>query len=402
MPALRHRPATERETPSSPGDTARGSRRSRGRRRADRTRSARDPSLTGWGAGLEGSPEATGLSAEQTVTLAAVREGAVLDTMSEGPAVQWVQAALTRLGFPVAQTGINGSMTVGLIAEFQRLNQVQANGKVGPTTLSALEQAVDASVSLGELKGVAPGLPEGQLRSMLPHLNASMLRAGITTEARKAAYLAQLGHESDGFRTLEEYASGANYEWRADLGNVFAGDGRRFKGRGPIQITGRDNYRRYGSRVGEDLIANPERAATNEVGFKLAAEYWKEHDLNALADAGRFGDITRRINGGTRGWEDRNRRHGQARAVLAANRDKPKVAVRSQTAEVRGSLGDPRSALAGVQTRLAEARAALAAGDPAAAKDHAHAAAEAARKARSEGTLSAEQAEPRIATAGQI
>ena len=144
---------------------------------------------------------------------------------------------------------------------------------------------------------------------MLPHLNASMLRAGITTEARKAFGLAQLGHESD-LRTLEEYASGANYEWRADLGNVFAGDGRRFKGRGPIQITGRDNRCRYGSRVGEDLIANPGARPPTRSGL-LAAEYWKG-DLNALADAGRWRHHPPHQRGHP--WlEDRNRRHGQAR-----------------------------------------------------------------------------------------
>jgi predicted chitinase len=397
MPSLRRRSSAQSTPAEAPSAERRPRRAGRGRGRDRTPRAALD-----WGAALDDDAQSWAEDDGGAVSLAEVSAGRVLSLDDAGPAVSWVQGALTRLGLPVAQTGTLGEMTMGLVEQFQRLNGVQVNGMVGPTTLAALERAVQASISLDEFKQLAPGVAEGTLRAYLPHLNASMLRAGIDTDARKAAYIAQLGHESDGFHTLEEYASGADYEGRDDLGNVFAGDGRRFKGRGPIQITGRYNYTRYSEKVGEDLVANPERAATPEVGFKIAAEYWKENDLNRLADEGRFGDITRRINGGTNGWDDRNRRHSRARDLLARTADQPKVTVdAAATPTLGGSLG-AEEAMAAVQGPLAEAQAALAAGDLATAKDRAHAAAQAARRARADGSLADAQAEPLIRSAGTL
>lgn len=309
---------------------------------ADRDRVVADPSsedrgLLG-GLGLWGASAAEqaqgdagdGPQSNAAPSLAEIEAGAVIEQDQQGPAVSWVQSALTRLGYPVAQTGTFGSMTIDLLRRFQTTNRVQATGKVGPTTLAQLRAAVHASVSLDELMELAPGPDRATLAEYLPHLNAAMLEHNITSDARKAAFLAQLGHESDGFNTLEEYASGADYEGRSDLGNVFAGDGRRFKGRGPIQITGRYNYKKYGQKLGVDLIANPEQAATPEVGFRIAGQYWADHGLNELADEGRFDTITQRINGGQNGQADRRRRHTQAKSVLARSAGQPKVTVPDQ------------------------------------------------------------------------
>lgn len=122
---------------------------------------------------------------------------------------------------------------------------------------------------------------------------------------RLAHFLAQLIHESRSFRYMEEIASGKAYEGRADLGNTEPGDGVRFKGRGPIQITGRANYRRFGRKIGIDLESNPDVAAVPSIGLHLALEYWKDRNLNALADADDVLAITKRINGGTNGLADR-------------------------------------------------------------------------------------------------
>jgi putative chitinase len=92
-------------------------------------------------------------------------------------------------------------------------------------------------------------------------------------DADKLAYiLGTAFHESDRFKTMEEYASGAAYEGRTDLGNYIPGDGKRFKGRGFVQVTGRKNYADWSQRLGIDLIANPERAAIREIAARICVE----------------------------------------------------------------------------------------------------------------------------------
>jgi len=124
-----------------------------------------------------------------------------------------------------------------------------------------------------------------------------MKEAGINTPARQNAFIAQLAHESGQFRYMEELASGKAYEGRRDLGNTQPGDGERYKGRGPIQITGRSNYEQAGKALGLDLVGHPEIAAQPDVGFRLAAWYWNTRNLNNLADQKNFSGITRAVNG---------------------------------------------------------------------------------------------------------
>lgn len=170
-----------------------------------------------------------------------------------------------------------------------------------------------------ELSGVMPRLAKAKRDLYFPHLTAAMTEFGISSYLREAAFLAQLAHESAQLRYLEEIASGAAYEGRRDLGNVQRGDGRRYKGRGPIQLTGRANYRKYGQLLGIDLEDDPERAAAPEVGFRTAGLYWQSHGLNELADERRFQLITRRINGGLNGLDDREAHYHRALAVLSPN-----------------------------------------------------------------------------------
>lgn len=171
-------------------------------------------------------------------------------------------------------------------------------------------------VSLSDLRRIMPGLSSDKARNYLPHLNRAMEEAGITGKKRQAAFLAQLGHESGGLRYMEEIASGAAYEGRRDLGNTRPGDGRRYKGRGPIQLTGRANYRSAGRALGLNLEANPQQAARPNVAFRIAAWFWKSRGLNSLADSGAFREITRRINGGFNGLMDRFRYWARAKSVL--------------------------------------------------------------------------------------
>ncbi len=168
-----------------------------------------------------------------------------------------------------------------------------------------------------ELRQVMPNLPAAKRGAYLPFIQQAMAEFLITSYLRETAFLAQLAHESAELRYMEEIASGAAYEGRKDLGNTQPGDGKRYKGRGPIQLTGRANYKRYGDLLGLDLINNPTQAATPEVGFRIAGQFWKLNGLNELADKQDIRGITKRINGGYNGLDDRIMYYERAKKVLS-------------------------------------------------------------------------------------
>lgn len=190
------------------------------------------------------------------------------------------------------------------IVKLQRRLGVGVDGINGPATMGALFVRCGAVASIGAELGLSAAVhfePAGILDSTI----------------RLAHVLAQLGHESDGFNAMEEYASGRDYEGRADLGNTQVGDGVRFKGRGPIQITGRANYRLYGRRIGIDVERQPEIAAIPSIGLQLSCAFWSAKNLNAFADRDDIEGITRRINGGLNGIISRRKRLAAAKALLA-------------------------------------------------------------------------------------
>jgi putative chitinase len=182
-------------------------------------------------------------------------------------------------------------------------------------------------VSADQLAKVMPNLSSAKRVQYLPFLLEAMIEFEINTPLRMAAFLAQVAHESGEFRWMEEIwgptAAQRRYEpvtnKSQELGNTGLGDGHRFKGRGPIQITGRANYKRYGDALGIDLIADPTRAAKPEVGFRIAGLYWKRNGLNELADKEWFKTITKRINGAFNGLEERTRYYTRAKRVLSVS-----------------------------------------------------------------------------------
>ena len=167
-----------------------------------------------------------------------------------------------------------------------------------------------------ELRKIMPNLPAAKRANYLPFIRQAMEEFEITSYLRETAFLAQLAHESAELRYMEEIASGAAYEGRANLGNTQPGDGKRYKGRGPIQLTGRANYQKYGNLLGLDLVNDPRIAATKEVGFRIAGQYWKLNGLNELADQQQFRTITKRINGGYNGLIDRIKYYDRAKRVI--------------------------------------------------------------------------------------
>jgi predicted chitinase len=192
-----------------------------------------------------------------------------------------------------------------------------AGGSTGAAPVTAPANTPPGKgVTSAQLRQIMPGLSQAKADQYLPHINRAMAEAGINTPQRQAAFLAQLGHESGGLRYMEEIASGAAYEGRRDLGNTQPGDGTRYKGRGPIQLTGRANYRAAGKALGLDLEGNPRQAASPEVGFRTAAWFWNSRNLNSLADKGDFRGITKRVNGGYNGLADREAYYRRALNAL--------------------------------------------------------------------------------------
>lgn len=146
---------------------------------------------------------------------------------------------------------------------------------------------------------------------------ATLDKYKIDTKLRIAHFMGQVTHECAGFRTTEEFASGHEYEWRKDLGNTKKGDGIRFKGRGLIQLTGRDNYKKMSSILKIPLEDNPALAKEPLTSLVIACEYWKSRDVNTNADSDDLISVTKKINGGLNGLDDRRTYLKKAKNALA-------------------------------------------------------------------------------------
>ena len=218
------------------------------------------------------------------------------------------------------------------------------DGRIGPNTLKAIaafETGVmglpesDALIAPGDatlaalLQGLAPGPTKDKLAIVLPRatqsridaffepLKAGMVKYGITSPLQMAHFIAQIGHESMSFLYTEEIASGAAYEGRRDLGNTEPGDGKRYKGRGLIQLTGRANYSAYSRHTGVDYVAAPDAVSTDPmVAVDVACWFWSDRGVGKLADGDDVKAVTRRINGGYNGLDDRIQNLNRAKAVL--------------------------------------------------------------------------------------
>jgi predicted chitinase len=165
-------------------------------------------------------------------------------------------------------------------------------------------------MDIDDLKSFARGGDRTILAGIAEHWEYAEA-AGITTPVRICHFMAQLAHESDGLHTCREYASGAAYEGREDLGNTQKGDGVRFRGRGLIQTTGRANHaaftawaqRRYPNAP--DFVKDPEKLEQFPWALLSAVWYWDSRGLNKFADKNDIRSITKKVNGGYNGLADR-------------------------------------------------------------------------------------------------
>lgn len=160
-------------------------------------------------------------------------------------------------------------------------------------------------------------------------LNLAILNRQINTPQRAAAFLAQIGHESGELHYVRELGSD-QYLSKYDTGSLAArlgntpeadGDGQKYRGRGLIQITGRRNYLACSQALfGDDrLLLQPQLLEQPQWACESAAWFWQSNGLNELADKGQFTTITRRINGGLNGLDERLQLWARAKAVLCAS-----------------------------------------------------------------------------------
>lgn len=155
----------------------------------------------------------------------------------------------------------------------------------------------------------AVGITPARAQLYLAPLNAAAVRYDITTSLRKTMFLAQIAHESGLFVYTHELwgptPAQTRYEGRADLGNLYPGDGFKFRGRGLIQITGRANYEEMAKAFGMPLADFVPWCETPVGSCLTAARYWYTRGCNAYADQGDFVGVTMKINGGTNGIRER-------------------------------------------------------------------------------------------------
>jgi putative chitinase len=178
-------------------------------------------------------------------------------------------------------------------------------------------------ITIAQLKKMMP-TAGAKAEIYIDPLNFTMDHYEINTSQRAAAFLATLAHESLNLRFTEEIADGSAYEGKLELGNTQPGDGKRFKGHGLIQLTGRANHEAYAAYQGMTVEEVLEALKTPEGATDVSGWFWHVlRKLNPLADAGDFLTIQKRVNGINRrtgrpnAWEDRLERYELAKSVLA-------------------------------------------------------------------------------------
>ena len=239
---------------------------------------------------------------------------------SRGVEVINLQRALMALGYDVGRTkddGILGKYTSAAISKFQADNKLQATGTATPETVQAVNKAVAANPKATKLQKAKPEEFKGKIE--VSALGDKESRAVLSKEAQSqgikgkelAAFLAQCSHESGGFRYLSEIwgPTAAQNTYDGRMGNNKSGDGYRYRGRGYIQLTGKNNYTAAGRALGLDLVKNPDQASTPDIGAKTSVWFWKTNVQPRVSNWDDVTAITKIVNGGYNGLDDRKMRY---------------------------------------------------------------------------------------------
>jgi predicted chitinase len=175
---------------------------------------------------------------------------------------------------------------------------------------------VQTLLTLNQLKQILGPSPRKSPESILPEINKTLTIYNINTPLRITHFLAQVLHESGRFGWFTEFASGKAYEGRTDLGNTQPGDGVKYKGRGAIQITGRSNYSIVSKDLKVDFVNTPDLLTKIEYAILSAGWYWNKRKLNRYADIDDIKAVTKRVNGGFNGLQERIAYYNKAKTVL--------------------------------------------------------------------------------------
>ena len=239
---------------------------------------------------------------------------------TKGPAVRNLQKRLTALGFDTGGIdGEFGKQTDTAVRAFQKAKGLDVDGVAGAGTMAALKggrspgkkDSSGGAQPTGTLDhariAAVIGCPVKTIRANWPPLLEALSEHGIDSVPCQIATLATVGTEVGSFAPINEYGGPAYfkkmYEGRKDLGNVRAGDGVRYHGRGYIQLTGRANYRTYGEKLGVPLEKKPDLALRPDIAAKILAAYVNDHGIAKLAAGGDWQGVRRAVNGGLNGWD---------------------------------------------------------------------------------------------------
>lgn len=196
---------------------------------------------------------------------------------------------------------------------FETLTEFEALWRKKPEVIASIQY-----VSKEDLAFIW-GCKESLIKdSEISELNQCLKKFEITTSARIEHFLAQTAHESGGGRYMKELASGVDYEGREDLGNTQPGDGPKYKGVGYIQLTGRANYQAFANYIKDPrVVEEGVEYVSQHYPFSSAGFWWRSNGMNQLCDQNpTVAQVTRRVNGGLNGLQDREDYYAKAMKVI--------------------------------------------------------------------------------------
>lgn len=225
-----------------------------------------------------------------------------------------IQSLLNNHGYNLSTDGVAGSSTYNSVVSFQKSKGLTADGMVGPATLKALKS--DGSTTQTKPTGKQI-VTASQLNTVgwknvstaqINDLNSCLNRFNITTIKRIRHFISQCSHESSCGLYTEEIADGSKYEGNKKLGNTQPGDGKKYKGAGYIQLTGRYNYQAFSDYIGDKNVMDGVKYVAAKYPWTSAGFWWMNNNMNSLCDNDASVEtITKRVNGGTNGLESRKK-----------------------------------------------------------------------------------------------